>query len=179
MDFLELNACSIQHNIDYGVPRLFHVDNADFKLLIQFDRIQCSGRVCFGAIDVSFFYVIQCITACFHLFFLLILFMIFFLSLFWFYNVQFREKSCTPYGNLQFEEFLVSQSKRQQLVLASLGYTETENMNSDVPSSNVPSSSQDNMNSDPFNVYSNNRGDIPLHVSSSAYFYISCIFYIS
>jgi hypothetical protein len=55
MDFLELNACSIQHNIDYGVPRLFHVDNADFKLLIQFDRIKCSGRVCFGAIDVSFF----------------------------------------------------------------------------------------------------------------------------
>jgi hypothetical protein len=55
MDFLELNACSIQHNIDYGVPRLFHVDNADFKLLTQFDRIQSSGMVCFGAIDVSFF----------------------------------------------------------------------------------------------------------------------------
>jgi hypothetical protein len=84
--------------------------------------------------------------------------------------VQFREKSCTPYGNLQFEEFLVSQSKRQQLVLASLGYTETENMNSDVPSSNVPSSSQDNMNSDPFNVYSNNLGNIPLDVSSSYIF---------
>jgi hypothetical protein len=97
----------------------------------------------------------------------------------WFYNVQFREKSCTPYSDLQFKEFLDSQSKRQQLVLASLGYTETENMNSDAPSSNVPSSSQNNMNSDPFNVYSNNVGDIPVDVSSSAYFYISCTFFIS
>jgi hypothetical protein len=79
--------------------------------------------------------------------------------------VQFREKLCTPYGDLQFQEFLDSQSKRQQLLLSSLGY-----------GSNVPSSSQDNMNSDPFNVYSNNLGNIPLHVKSSACFYLSCTF---
>ncbi|KAM0920016.1 hypothetical protein ACQ4PT_007794 [Festuca glaucescens] len=78
MDFLELNPRSIQYSIDYGVPRIFHVNNADFKLVTQFDRIQSSGRFVFGAID-------------------------------------FREKSCTPYSNREFKEFLEKQSKRQHL----------------------------------------------------------------
>ncbi|KAM0835890.1 hypothetical protein ACQ4PT_062659 [Festuca glaucescens] len=114
MDFLELNPRSIQYSIDYGVPRIFHVNNADFKLVTQFDRIQSSGRFVFGAID-------------------------------------FREKSCTPYSNREFKEFLEKQSKRQHLVLSSMGY-----------GSNLPSSSQENMNADPFNSYSNNLGNIPL-----------------
>jgi hypothetical protein len=54
MDFLELNARYIHHSIDYGVSRLFHVDNADFKFVTQFNRIQSSGRFVFGEIDVSF-----------------------------------------------------------------------------------------------------------------------------
>ncbi|KAM0919396.1 hypothetical protein ACQ4PT_008298 [Festuca glaucescens] len=114
MDFLELNQCSIQYSIDYGVPRIFHVNNADFKLVTQFDRIQSLGRFVFGAID-------------------------------------FREKSCTPYSNREFKEFLEKQSKRQHLVLSLMGY-----------GSNLPSSSQENMNSDPFNSYSNNLGNIPM-----------------
>jgi hypothetical protein len=73
--------------------------------------------------------------------------------------VQFREKSFTPHSNRQFKEFLDNHSKRQQLVSSSLGYD-----------SNVSSLSQDNMNSDPFNVYSNNLGNIPLDVSSSYIF---------
>ncbi|KAM0869312.1 hypothetical protein ACQ4PT_040754 [Festuca glaucescens] len=114
MDFLELNPRSIQYSIDYGVPRIFHVNNADFKLVTQFDRIHSSGIFVFGAID-------------------------------------FREKSCTPYSNHEFKEFLEKQSKRQHLVLSLIGY-----------GSNLPSSSQENMNSDPFNSYSNNLGNIPM-----------------
>ncbi|KAM0907139.1 hypothetical protein ACQ4PT_016308 [Festuca glaucescens] len=86
MDFLELNPCSSQYSIDYGVPRIFHINNADFKLVTQFDRIQSSGRFVFGAID-------------------------------------FRKKSCTPYNNREFKEFLEKQSKWKHLVLSSIGTT--------------------------------------------------------
>jgi hypothetical protein len=77
------------------------------------------------------------------------------------FNVQFREKSFTPYSNLEFKEFLKKQSKRHELISIVFVLLWFKCVKFKLG----------NMNSDPFNSYSNNLGNIALDVSSSYIFF--------
>jgi hypothetical protein len=55
MDHLDINYGA--H--DYGVPRLRHICSSDFQIVTKLDRINSSGRHMFGALDVSFSFLLD------------------------------------------------------------------------------------------------------------------------
>jgi hypothetical protein len=69
MDHLDINYGAGQHRLDYGVPRLCHICSSDFQIVTKLDRINSSGRHVFGALDVSFSFLLDIYFSYFWLFF--------------------------------------------------------------------------------------------------------------
>jgi hypothetical protein len=59
MDHLDINYGAGQHRLDYGIPRLHHICSTDFQIVTKLDRINSSGRHVFGALDVSFSFLLD------------------------------------------------------------------------------------------------------------------------
>jgi hypothetical protein len=53
MDMLDFNPGANQYQLDYGVPRIFHVLSSDFKIVLQFDKDHTLKKNTFGLINVS------------------------------------------------------------------------------------------------------------------------------
>lgn len=52
MDYLDLNQAASQYQIDYGVPRIFHIRSSDFQHVTSFDRVDTPGKFVFGELDL-------------------------------------------------------------------------------------------------------------------------------